>query len=230
LGADFDGPSLQTYARNVHDGVVLADLADAKQLDDVIRAACRIPREPGPLFVLGGPPCQGFSTAGKRRSMDDRRNHLFRAYARALAELVPDGFLFENVPGLLNMEGGATFRMIRETLSSVGFTVRTWDLHAHHYGVPQRRRRIILLGVRDATCCVVPPSPLTSPERSLFEGRGNGFTTVGDAIEDLPALEPGEDGSTKGYASEPLTLYQSFMRGTIGPGEYLDQIGAGTHA
>ncbi len=181
-----------------------------------------------PLFVLGGPPCQGFSTAGKRRSMDDERNWLFRQYKAVIDRLRPDGFLFENVTGLLNMEGGKVFEMIlRELLGLRRFsTVRNWQLRSELYGVPQRRTRLVILGGREELLpSAAPPEVTRMPgrEQTLFDDVPLAVT-VRQALSDLPPLEPGEDGSYKGYVSAPTHPYQELMRGVITPAQYLDAL------
>src|SRR5439155_20527282 len=114
---DLEEAFLRTYRRNVHAEAVAGDLREQAVFDELIaRAEAARPAAGAPLFVLGGPPCQGFSTAGNRRSMDDARNWLFRQYKAVIERLRPDGFLFENVPGLLNMEGGKVFEMILQQL------------------------------------------------------------------------------------------------------------------
>ncbi len=92
-----------------------------------------------PLFVLGGPPCQGFSTAGNKRSLDDERNWLFRQYKAVIESVKPHGFVFENVTGVLNMEGGKVFELIREDLEGLVTGLRFWQLRSELYGIPQRR-------------------------------------------------------------------------------------------
>jgi DNA (cytosine-5)-methyltransferase 1 len=160
-----------------------------------------------PLFVLGGPPCQGFSTAGNKRSMDDERNWLFRQYMAVIESVKPAGFVFENVTGLLNMEGGKVFEMIKGELEGLAKGLRVWQLRSEVYGIPQRRARVVMLGDRAGRIPASPPSPVTrvpADERARFDTLPS-WITVRQALSDLPPLTPGEDGSAKDYASEPRT-------------------------
>jgi DNA (cytosine-5)-methyltransferase 1 len=111
--------------------------------------------EAGDLDVLlGGPPCQGFSLNSHLRSADDPRNYLFRHYVRLLHGLSPKIFVLENVPGMLSLEGGAFLEelmmKIRRSHSSIcpGYEVEFRILNAAHYGVPQERFRIVVVGTR----------------------------------------------------------------------------------
>lgn len=228
---DIEPRFLETYAANVHDSVIVGSIADAVTFERVVEAArAARRRSPGsPFWILGGPPCQGFSTAGKRRSMDDQRNHLFYHYVRFLREIQPDGFVFENVSGLLNMDGGRVFRMVREAFGDVMPKLQGWLLNADEYAIPQRRKRVILVGVHDSDVNVDAPVPVTSchAERGDLFATVQPAITVEEALSDLPPLESGEDGSMLDYASPPTTTYQAFVRGMLSPREYLERIRTG---
>lgn len=111
--------------------------------------------EVGDLDVLlGGPPCQGFSVNSHARSIHDPRNHLFRHYVRLLTGLSPKVFVLENVPGMLSLEGGHFFEELLKAVSAPissscpGYDVQFRILNAAHYGVPQERFRIVVIGTR----------------------------------------------------------------------------------
>jgi Alw26I/Eco31I/Esp3I family type II restriction m6 adenine DNA methyltransferase len=219
---------LRTYRHNVHGETVAGDIRKQEVFDEVIARAEAALRGGGasPLFVLGGPPCQGFSTAGNRRSMGDERNWLFRQYKAVIERLRPDGFLFENVPGLLNMEGGKVFAMIREELRGLAPAVRNWQLRSELYGIPQRRTRVVILGSREELLpSAAPPKVTRMPDReqTLFDNVSLAVT-VRQALSDLPPLEPGEDGSCKDYVSAPAHPFQELMRGLVTPAQYLDAL------
>lgn len=96
----------------------------------------------------GGFPCQGFSTANSKRHVDDERNVLYRQCVRVIRQALPKTFMLENVPGLVSMAKGAIIRKICTDLALCGYEM-SWDiLDAADYGVPQRRRRVIMLGKR----------------------------------------------------------------------------------
>ncbi len=103
----------------------------------------------GELDLLsGGPPCQAFSYAGKRKGLEDARGTLFYHYAVFLRKLQPRMFLFENVRGLLSHDGGKTFATISTILENEGYSMQHKVLNAWDYGVPQKRERIMLIGIR----------------------------------------------------------------------------------
>jgi DNA (cytosine-5)-methyltransferase 1 len=105
--------------------------------------------KPGELDVFdGSPPCQGFSTAGKR-IMDDPRNQLFREYVRLLAGLRPKVFVMENVSGMVKGKMRLIFVEILRELKACGYVVSARLLNAMYFGVPQSRERMIFIGVRD---------------------------------------------------------------------------------
>lgn len=183
--------------------------------------------EPGQLSVLvGGPPCQGFSINAPERFLEDPRNVLFLDYIRFLEEFQPKTFLLENVPGMLSLAGGKVFAQIVRELEKVGYAVGHKILFAAHYGVPQERWRLIVLGSRN------PPAP-SHPEPTHYHtaranfrgGRDLVFrlgevdramlapaVTVGEALGDLPRLAIGEGSEETAYASEPHSEYAASMR------------------
>ena len=99
-------------------------------------------------LVIGGPPCQAYSTSGKRL-MEDPRAFLYHQYFRCLNELQPQMFIYENVKGLLSMAGGALFSDLKSLFGSLGYTIHAKILNAADYGVPQERERVMVVGVRD---------------------------------------------------------------------------------
>ena len=104
----------------------------------------------GELDLLsGGAPCQAFSYAGKRLGLEDARGTLFYHYAVFLRKLQPKVFLFENVRGLLTHDKGRTYKTILDIFKAEGYTVQTEILNAWDYGAPQKRERLIMLGVRN---------------------------------------------------------------------------------
>lgn len=230
---DINERFLETYARNVHDRVVFGSITDDATFERLVQIVMETKAQIGdsPLWVLGGPPCQGFSTAGNRRSMEDERNLLYWHYVRFLERVRPDGFVFENVTGLLNMDAGRVFEQVRDGFRSVMPSVHGWVLSAEEYAVPQRRKRVILVGRSQEPTTMAPPRPVTScnQEEDLFDKLPPAIS-VDEALSDLPALTPGQDGSCLDYISEPRTVYQSLMRGCLTPQEYLDRICSGQRA
>ena len=97
-------------------------------------------------IVVGGPPCQSYSTLGKRQ-MDDRAN-LFMQYKRVLKILEPKAFMFENVVGILSMDKGNLFKQIQAEFEDLGYNLQYRVLDAVNFGVPQHRERVILVGFK----------------------------------------------------------------------------------
>lgn len=224
VGTDVDGTFLRSYARNIHPNVVYGDIRHRSTVLTLLAevAARRATAKDGPLWVLGGPPCQGFSTAGNRRSPDDERNQLFLNYRDFIKAVSPDGFIFENVTGLLNMEAGAFFQRILESLQGVMDRVVVWRMAAEEYGVPQRRHRVFIVGTRSTHTPVDAPMPIG---KSSTDASAR-WITVEDAISDLPPLSPGEDGQQLPYHLGPTTQYQMLARGITDPPDYLHRAAA----
>lgn len=106
-------------------------------------------------FIIGGPPCQTFSAAGRRQGgvlgTTDARGVLFREYVRLLKKLQPKGFLFENVYGIIGAQNGKAWEEIKNSFSEVGYKLHYRILDAADYGVPQHRERLIIVGLKDGT-------------------------------------------------------------------------------
>lgn len=154
--------------------------------------------------VVGGPPCQSYSTAGKRE-MDGRAN-LFKEYKRVLEILKPRAFIFENVRGILSMDEGKLFQRIQEEFRGIGYELRYKVLDAADYGVPQHRERVILVGFRGA-------NPFVHPVPTHGDGLIP-WVTLGDALDDLPRIKSGE--AADRYACAPQNEYQKLMRRNVG--------------
>lgn len=151
-------------------------------------------------LIVGGPPCQSYSTLGKRQ-MDDRA-HLFEEYCRILSIVKPQAFVFENVSGLTSMQGGRLIEVIKERFRELGYDVKSELLNAVDYGVPQYRDRVILVGVKGDNHFEYP-----------LATHGEGLkphVTVEDALSDLPILKSGEERNE--YASAPKNEYQQYLR------------------
>lgn len=182
--------------------------------------------------IVGGPPCQGFSSLRPSRgtTLDDPRNHLYTEYARFVESLRPKAFLLENVVGIVHATGGALLADLVERFRSLGYSTEWKIVNAAHYGVPQKRERFILLGVRDlpeGTASLLFPTPT-----HRFSGRTIGIRDkrrhqLGDvpagipalsawaAISDLPSLPSG--GESDKYRTAPKNDYQAKMRAAGSP-------------
>lgn len=133
---DFNEIACNTYGNNIGKHIICEDISKLSNL-------------PKADIIIGGPPCQGFSTANPARSFDDPRNHLFKEYSRIIKEVKPKLFLMENVSGMVTMENGKVFQIIKKELISCGYKLYDKLLNAKDFGVPQSRRRMIIIGVRN---------------------------------------------------------------------------------
>lgn len=191
LAVDHWPDAVTTYRRNFP-GDKIVDI-DTRELTPA-RLADLL--DDNPEWVVGGPPCQGFSTVGKRLRHDPR-NLLLREFHRIVKILRPAGFMIENVLGLRDMrfEGGVV-----ELFDDLGYDVTFYVLRAADHGIPQLRRRVVFVGHSERGFFARPPASL----------REDQYVTVGDAIGDLPALGPGE--TVRSYDKPPVTDYQKAMR------------------
>jgi DNA (cytosine-5)-methyltransferase 1 len=145
LAIEWDDNAVETYRLNFPGTDIFhGDIAKLSVEEILNRTKLR----PGDLDLFdGSPPCQGFSTAGKR-SMTDNRNQLFREYCRILRGLQPKTFIMENVSGMVKGQMKLVFAEILRELKTCGYRVSARLLNAMHYGVPQSRERMIFVGVR----------------------------------------------------------------------------------
>lgn len=135
---DFFKEAVETYKKNISDHIVLGDITKIKSSD--------IPSNVD--LVIGGFPCQGFSVANTKRSMKDSRNFLYREMLRIIKDKKPNFFVAENVKGILSIEKGKVFEMIKSDFESLGYKVDARLLNAAEYGVPQQRERVVIIGNR----------------------------------------------------------------------------------
>ena len=129
--------AVATYRRNIGDHILCSDITkiSSESIPD-----CDV--------VVGGFPCQGFSVANTKRHIGDSRNVLYREMLRVIRDKRPAFFLAENVKGLLHFDGGKAFDRIVRDFSDAGYRVQHRLFNAADYGVPQRRERVIIIGVR----------------------------------------------------------------------------------
>lgn len=142
---DFDKSAIETYKKNFPN--TLAECKDIKDID-FSQLLVDLELEQGEIDILiGGPPCQGFSTAGPR-FWDDPRNHLLKQYIRALEIIKPKWFLMENVEGLLTSNDGEYIKETVKAFIKLGYSIRLEKVYSQEYAVPQRRKRVIIIGNR----------------------------------------------------------------------------------
>jgi DNA (cytosine-5)-methyltransferase 1 len=151
-------------------------------------------------FIAGGPPCQPFSIAGKRQGKRDIRADLIGHFIRFVDELRPSAFMLENVPNLATISGGEFLDEVKVELRALGYAVDHCVTSAADFGVPQNRKRLIVLGIRGKNSVVFPVPTHGSADRP--------YVSAAEAIDDLP--DAGEFGETSIYNHEP-TLHSADM-------------------
>ncbi|HXP86472.1 MAG TPA: DNA cytosine methyltransferase [Bryobacteraceae bacterium] len=185
--------------------------------------------------LIGGPPCQGFSINAPTRSTKDDRNQLFRHYGRLVLEgLRPKVIVMENVPGMLSLDSGRFVKAIYALFESAGYHMQHMVLCAAHHGVPQERWRLFFIGTILKREISFPQPTHYAPVRANFTGGRKltwlptvrdgtqafglfdqflrPFTTVHDAIGDLPPLGVNEGNDETKYTLPARTSYQRLMR------------------
>ncbi|HHT9138421.1 MAG TPA: DNA cytosine methyltransferase, partial [Candidatus Wunengus sp. YC60] len=164
-------------------------------------------------IAVGGPPCQGFSLAG-RRLIDDPRNVLFKEFVTIVDKLRPRVFIMENVPGLMSMDEGRAITEIILYFKNLEYVLKDpVILKSENYGVPQKRRRLFILGH-------LPEVKVDFPPRKLFSEDKNSelpeVATVYDGISDLTPIYTGlgaEKIEIKNW--KPRSEYQELMAGCM---------------
>jgi len=145
LAIDFDKNAVETFKLNFDVPIWQKDIKEI--MANEILEFCNI--EKGELDVLdGSPPCQGFSTAGKRQ-VNDNRNDLFKEFVRLINGLQPKVFVMENVSGMIKGKMKGMFIEIMKTLKGLNYQVKCKLMNAKYYNVPQSRERVIFIGVRN---------------------------------------------------------------------------------
>lgn len=176
---DIDQHAIATYHHNISKH---AHLADIRTINTEIIPECDI--------VIGGFPCQGFSVANTGRNAKDSRNQLYLELLRVIRDKSPTFFLAENVKGLLSLEKGRIFEIILKDFSDLGYSVQYQVLNAADYGAPQKRERLIIVGVRKGVKFDFKfPRPTHAPkEKSKALGLFP-WVSIGEALADIPEPE-----------------------------------------
>ena len=184
---------------------------------------------PKPEVIIGGPPCQGFSSIRPFRTLTEKdpRNNLFEHFALIVNTLKPQWFVLENVVGLLTHKQGSTLQTVLDILDAIGYKTEWKVLNAALYGLPQRRERLVIVGNSAGLSFKWPPPTHFFNGRSMA-GKRHGQSvsqpslfardlqpaiTVMEAIHDLPVIRAGES-SDKYREDVTPTDYEKTLRGT----------------
>ena len=134
---DIDSNAVATYRKNIGQDICCSDIKDVD-----------LSQLPQADVVVGGFPCQGFSMANLKRSVDDERNQLYKAFYSTIKELQPKFFIAENVKGILSLGKGAAIKQIISDFEQAGYITDLHLVNMADYGVPQTRQRVLIIGQR----------------------------------------------------------------------------------
>jgi DNA (cytosine-5)-methyltransferase 1 len=197
-GIDSNVSALETFSINFPESVAIEkDLSsvqngDLRNLENLLNKKINI--------IIGGPPCQGFSIAGKRLK-DDPRNQLYKVYLNLIEKLKPKAIVLENVPTILGLYNGEIARQILEDFNNLGYKTESFTLIASDYGVPQNRKRTFFVGIKGNKNYKIPaPTTASTP------------LTTKIALSDLPLLDKDLGGEGLDYVKDPKNDYQKLMR------------------
>lgn len=194
-GMDIWKDAVETYKFNLRHPCTLGDITklSAEKFLESINA------DAGDIDIMaGGPPCQGFSTVGKRNESDPRNTLVFK-YLEYVKFIKPHYIIIENVGGILISKNGTVVSDMTKAFSKIGYHLKFKELIAANYGVPQLRKRVIFFGWREGLVEPEYPEPFKKA-----------YVTVKDAIFDLPELESGE--IARDYIKSPVSQYQTRAR------------------
>ncbi|MCC6914847.1 MAG: DNA (cytosine-5-)-methyltransferase [Rhodospirillaceae bacterium] len=220
-GIDLLGDRLETFAKNHQTANGYGIDIRSIRIDDLANS------NPQPFVIVGGPPCQGFSSIRPFRNVDwnDPRNNLAEEFCRIAQALQPEWIVFENVVGLLTHASGKALSAIIGAFEEIGYRTDARLMNGAFYGLPQRRERVIIVGSRrnkrfkwptpthyiDARSMAGASNLLIKPPPGMLSASLPPAITVQDAISDLPPLHSGQ-ASTEYRASISTTEYQKFIR------------------
>lgn len=194
LGIDNDATALKAFENNHKNAKTICGDITTTTLSDIKKHIGDKKID----LIIGGPPCQGMSLSGPRK-FDDPRNKLYLSYIRLVEEIKPEAFVIENVPGLVGLFKGQIKDSILERLTALGYNVQYKILCSANYGVPQSRRRVVFVGLKDKSF-------------DFDNIKSKETVTCEMALSDLPPLVDtlGEDPAE--YETIPQNNYQKLMR------------------
>jgi DNA (cytosine-5)-methyltransferase 1 len=219
-GIDIDQKSIETFKNNHSNSknkIFCGDITNPEMQNNVIEGIGEIIGKKKLGLLIGGPPCQGFSTAGNHRSLKDPRNALPLTFLDLVSKLKPKNFVMEEVTGLLNMEQGIVLDKILEKASKMGYTCTNFVLHSEDYGVPQKRRRLFILGSSSGEKIEKPKIMFSETSLGLKK-----LVTVKDALSDLYTVHPTQDDIPLKYRKgKKLSEYQKWVKGIVNFKQFL---------
>lgn len=202
---DKDSAAVGTYRNNFPETKCTEEDIDNLDFTSILKD---IELKSGELDILiGGPPCQGFSTAGTR-FWDDPRNHLLRSYVKALKIIKPKWFLMENVEGLLTSNKGNYVFEASKAFLELGYDIRIEKVYSQEFGIPQRRKRVLIIGNRIGHEFKMP-EPTLKVSGQIFR---NSDVTLNHAIQSLPEATNEKNRLLASDFAQPLDDFDSLLR------------------
>lgn len=199
---DFEADAVKTYQNNIGNHIILGDI---RKIDsNYIGINCSEID-----VVIGGFPCQGFSVANTKRTIEDERNFLYKELLRVVKDKKPKFFVGENVKGLLSLANGKVFEMIKNDFKKLGYRLEAKVLNSADYGVPQFRERIILLGNRINKNNSFPNETHYNDieNRNLFINELKPYVTVKESINHLYNIDTVEKNTNQVIELENQKIY-----------------------
>ncbi|MCB0195521.1 MAG: DNA cytosine methyltransferase [Anaerolineae bacterium] len=203
---DKDSAAVETYKKNFPETTCSNEDIDELDFDSILN---ELGVNSGEIDILiGGPPCQGFSTAGSR-FWDDPRNHLLKSYVNALKVIKPKWFLMENVEGLLTSNKGTYIYEAAKAFIELGYLIRVEKVYSQEYGVPQRRKRVLVVGNRLGHDFKMP-EPTMKVSGRIFR---NSDVTISHAIESLPTASNDKEAELSPINTPAHDEFDAILRG-----------------
>ena len=210
---ELDNWACETFKANHPDAVVLQE--DIAKISDAAILATFSGLKPD--ILLGGPPCQGFSVCNRNNGdPSDPRNSLFEEFIRMGRLLRPSVMIMENVPNLMKAKTKTGFRVldiITSELQKIGYSAESRILEASDYGVPQMRKRLVVIAATTPLAKSFPEKTYSAVAlKTVFGQEMKKCPTLWEAISDLPALDAGEGAEEAEYTMPPQNDYQHVLR------------------
>jgi len=213
LSLEIDKWAVETLRANHRNSIILQD--DIRLYNNL----SEIKKYGSPDVIIGGPPCQGFSTARRKTDLNDPRNSLFMDFSRWVDYFRPNVFVMENVKGLIHRKNGANepvIDIIKSTFFAIGYEVEIWTLNAANYGVPQSRTRVFIVGNK-LNQIIGPPSAthnfsVSGSNKQETDNNLLPAITVEEALSDLPMIYAGQGEEIMPYTREAENSYQKWAR------------------
>ncbi|MCC5791769.1 MAG: DNA cytosine methyltransferase [Legionellaceae bacterium] len=209
---DIYADAVATYKRNIGNHVDTRDISEISSNE--------IPEAD---VVVGGFPCQGFSIANMGRTVDDKRNTLYKEMVRVIKDKKPIFFIAENVKGIISLGKGEVLKKIINDFSKVGYDLRWSVLNSADYGVPQKRMRFVMLGVRKDICTTEPFFPPVkshqNPKSNQISTQLKNWISVGEALSHIPEPEDAPEIPNHDYSKYKLRFNGHIGHRVIDPNQ-----------